>query len=81
MWEIFAIMAYTGKLRSIGVRISHQFSISYELSSPEKGGGGGNLLEDLRYTFVHILRDVNKRGTFLSKMVSRKNVSEAELLV
>ena len=39
MWEIFAIMAYTGKLRSIGVRISHQFSISYELSSPEKGGG------------------------------------------
>ena len=34
-------MAYTGKLRSIGVGISHQLSITYELSSPEKGGGGG----------------------------------------
>ena len=38
---IFAIMAYTGKHRSIGVRISHQLSITYELSSPEKGGRGG----------------------------------------
>ena len=39
--EIFAIIAYTGKLRSIGLRISHKLSITYELSSPEKGGGGG----------------------------------------
>ena len=38
--EIFAIIAYTGKLRSIGLRISHKLSITYELSSPEKGGGG-----------------------------------------
>ena len=38
---IFAIMAYTGKHRSIGVGISHQLSITYELSSPEKGGRGG----------------------------------------
>ena len=42
---IFAIMAYTGKHRSIGVGISHQLSITYELSSPEKGGrGGGGLI-------------------------------------
>ena len=38
---IFAIMAYTGKLRSIGVGISHQSSITYELSAPEKGGKAG----------------------------------------
>ena len=38
---IFAIMAYTGKHRSIGVGISHQLSITYELSSPEKGGREG----------------------------------------
>ena len=61
-------MAYTGKLRSIGVGISHQLSITYELSSPEKGGGGG-VLEDLRYTCIHILKNVNKRGTFFVKMV------------
>ena len=41
---IFAIMAYTGKHRSIGVGISHQLSITYELSSPEKGGRGGGLI-------------------------------------
>ena len=66
---IFAIMAYTGKLRSIGVGIPHQLSITYELSSSKKGGerGGGGLLRDLRYTCIHILKDVNKRGTFFVK--------------
>ena len=44
-------MAYTGKLRSVGVGISHQLSITYELSSPEKGGGGGGLLDDLLYSY------------------------------
>ena len=34
-------MAYTGKLRSVGVGISHQSSITYELSAPEKGGESG----------------------------------------
>ena len=60
-------MAYTGKLRSIGVGISHQLSITCELSSPKKGGKGGGLLRDLRYTCIHILKDVNKRGTFFVK--------------
>ena len=45
-------MAYTGKLRSIGVGISHQLSITYELSSSKKGGkGGGGLIT--RFT-VHM---------------------------
>ena len=71
---IFAIMAYTGKHRSIGVGISHQLSITYELSSPEKGGRGGGLLEDLWYTCIHILKDVNKRGTFFVKNGMKKKL-------
>ena len=39
----------------------------------KKGGGGrGGLLEDLRYTFIHILKDVNKRGTFFVKNGMKK---------
>ena len=68
---IFAIIAYTGKHRSIGVGISHQLSITYELSSPEKGGRGG-LIKDLWYTCIHILKDVNKRGTFFVKNGMKK---------
>ena len=35
-------------------------------------GGGGGLLEDLRYTCIHILKDVNKRGTFFVKNGMKK---------
>ena len=53
---IFAIMAYTGKHRSIGVGISHQLSITYELSSPEKGGRGGLIRGFMVYMYSYSQR-------------------------
>ena len=42
---------------------------------PWKGGeGGGGLLEDLWYTCIHILKDVNKRGTFFVKNGMKKKL-------
>ena len=47
-------MAYTGKLRSIGVGISHQLSITYELSSSKKGERGGGAYYEIYGTHVFI---------------------------
>ena len=41
---------------------------------PLKRGGVGGLLEDLWYTCIHILKDVNKRGTFFVKNGMKKKL-------